>query len=80
MDTDESRCNSASIRLSVASISPIMGKYPNIFESKRKNGINSRRLASMVCPLRTEANMREQVARLFLDHPASVDETYFEHM
>ena len=24
--------------------------------------------------------MREQMARLFLDHPASVDETYFEHM
>ena len=24
--------------------------------------------------------MREQIARLFLDHPASVDETYLEHM
>ena len=24
--------------------------------------------------------MREQIARLFLDHPGSVDETYLEHM
>lgn len=24
--------------------------------------------------------MNERIARLFLDHPASVDETYFEHM
>ena len=24
--------------------------------------------------------MRTQISRLFLDHPESVDETYFEHM
>jgi hypothetical protein len=28
----------------------------------------------------TQSDSRNAIARLFLDHPASVDESYFEHM